>query len=381
MQPATWGCTPFRTAEGPNPNKVEGLAHQVRHFLPFVIHKDGSSTAAIGARANRSKRSHTGVMNPLGQLFADQKGVVTRRQLFAIGITKPALDRMLRRRDLVRMLPGVFLNHTGEPTWIQRAWAGTLFYAPAALGKTSALRVAHGPGWRPDRDGDPITIAVASDRRVQPQPGYVICRQAGFDDRVRGGSPPRVRMEEAVLDVAAEESSEMDALEVLAEACRGRHTTAERLLVALKQRQRLRRRDWLIATLEDVAAGKHSVLERDFVRLVQRPHGLPPALHQVSREGTVGTLYDDLRFEPFGLIVELDGRLFHASTRHRDRDLDRDLDAAVDGRRTVRLGWGQVHDRGCVTAARLSHLLTAAGWKGSPRPCSPVCPIAVQRVV
>jgi hypothetical protein len=320
-------------------------------------------------------------MNLLGQLFADQNGVVSRRQLVAIGTTKPALDRMLRRRELVRLLPGGFVNHTGQPTWIQRAWGGTLFYAPAALGKSSALRVVNGRGWHPERDADPITIAVAADRRVSPQPGYVICRQTGFDERVRSGSPPRVCLEDAVLDVAAEQSSEMDALEVIADACRSRRTTPERLLAALGQRLRLRRRDWLIATLEDVAAGTHSVLEHDFMRLVLRPHGLPPALHQVARIGTVSGLYDDLRFEPFGLIVELDGRLFHASSRQRDRDLDRDLDAAVEGRRTVRLGWGQVHDRPCVTALRIGQVLNVCGWRGTLRPCNPRCPIARANVV
>ncbi len=280
----------------------------------------------------------------------------------------------------MRLMPGVFINHTGQPTWIQRAWAGTLFYAPAALGKTSALRVANGPGWHPERDADPITITVSQGRRVKSRTGYVICRQGDFDDRVREGSPPRVRIEEAVLDVAAEQPFEMDALEVVADACRSRRTTPERLLAALHQRPRLRRRDWLIGILNDVAMGTHSVLENDFVRLVQRPHGLPPALHQVSWVGTVGKLYDDLTFEPFGLTVELDGRLFHASSHQRDRDLDRDLDALVDGRQTVRLGWGQVHNRGCHTAQRIGQLLEAGGWEGTLHPCGQGCVIALGRV-
>jgi hypothetical protein len=314
-------------------------------------------------------------MNALGRLFADQNGVVSRAQLHGIGIAKPEIDKMLRRRQLVRLMPGIFINHTGEPTWIQRAWAGTLFYAPAALGKESALRVVQGQGWHSERDKDPISITVAKDRHPQSRPGYAVCRQAGFDDRVRDGSPPRIRMEEAVIDVAADQPTEMGALEVIADACRSRRTTPGRLLTALAARQRLRRRDWLLAVLADVEAGTHSVLERDYVRLVVRPHGLPPALHQVAREGTAGKLYDDVVYEAFGVIIELDGALFHASSRQRDRDLDRDLDAAVDGRRTVRLGWGQVHDRGCVTAGRIGRVLQQSGWAGRARPCGPDCSI------
>jgi hypothetical protein len=64
--------------------------------------------------------------------------------------------------------------------------------------------------------------------------------------------------------------------------------------------------------------------------------------------------------------------MFHDSARARDRDLDRDLDAAVDGLSTVRLGWGQVFQRQCRTAARISDLLRARGWDGQPRRC-PSC--------
>ena len=316
--------------------------------------------------------------NPFDTLLADQAGVVTRAQLRGIGIAKAQLDRMVRRRELVRMLPGVFVNHTGDPTWIQRAWAGTLYYAPAALGKASALRAANGPGWQPELEAGPITITVDEDRHVRSRPGYLICRQVDFDQRVQAGGPPRVRIEQAVLDVAAERPSTMDALEVIADACRSRRTTPARLLAALQQRKRLRRRAWLLGVLQDVAEGSSSVLERDFVTLVERPHGLPAALRQVARAGVLGRRYDDVVYERYGVGVELDGALFHASSRQRDRDLDRDLDAAVEGRRTLRLGWGQVHARPCLTAARLAVILHAKGWAGRPTACSPGCPVEVE---
>ena len=43
------------------------------------------------------------------------------------------IARMLRRRDLVTVLPGVYVNHTGAQTWEQRAWAAVLYFWPAAL--------------------------------------------------------------------------------------------------------------------------------------------------------------------------------------------------------------------------------------------------------
>lgn len=68
------------------------------------------------------------------------------------------------------------------------------------------------------------------------------------------------------------------------------------------------------------------------------------------------------------MVVELDGRLFHDAATGRDRDLERDLDTATDGRSTVRLGWGQVFERPCTTAAKVGRLLQLAGLVGGGSP-------------
>jgi hypothetical protein len=53
--------------------------------------------------------------------------------------------------------------------------------------------------------------------------------------------------------------------------------------------------------------------------------------------------------------------------------MDRDLDAAVDGRTTIRLGYGQVFDRPCETALRVERLLHQHRWTGTAKPCGPDC--------
>jgi hypothetical protein len=60
--------------------------------------------------------------------------VVSRMQLVGLGLGDNDVRRMVRRKELVRVHRGVFLDHTGAPTWSQRAWAACLFYEPAALG-------------------------------------------------------------------------------------------------------------------------------------------------------------------------------------------------------------------------------------------------------
>lgn len=64
-----------------------------------------------------------------------QRGVIARRQLLERGATDNDVRRWVRRRDLARVLPGVFVDHTGPPSWSQRAWAGgTALLARGPLG-------------------------------------------------------------------------------------------------------------------------------------------------------------------------------------------------------------------------------------------------------
>ena len=86
-----------------------------------------------------------------------------------------------------------------------------------------------------------------------------------------------------------------------------------------------------------------------------------------------GTTYRDVDYPDYGLVVELDGRLWHRSTADRDRDLARDLVAKTEGRDTVRLGWGQVTRHSCATARHLGVLLGQRGWTGRVLG-SPTCP-------
>jgi hypothetical protein len=75
----------------------------------------------------------------LRYLLEVQDGVISRRQLLELGAAQHDVDRMLRRADLPRVQAGVYVNHTGPLTWVQRAWSAVLYYWPAALTQLSAL--------------------------------------------------------------------------------------------------------------------------------------------------------------------------------------------------------------------------------------------------
>lgn len=309
-------------------------------------------------------------MSRLGDLLRQQDGVIARAQLLESGHSPSQVRGMLRRRELALLLPGVYVVHTGEPTWLERSWAAVLHAWPAALSHESALRAEDGPGRRGFDESAPIHVAIAHGRKVRAVPGVAIHRRAHLDHHVLWNrTPPRVRTEEAVLDVAAAAASEIDAIAVIADAVGSRRTTAGRVQQALAGRQRIARRNFLDSVLGDVEQGACSVLEHGYLTRVERAHGIPAGERQV-RASLRGPVYRDVVYERFDQVVELDGRLDHTRVRDRAVDLDRDLAAAVERMHTVRLGWAQVFDRSCWTAEQIGLLLRVGGWKGATRRCS-----------
>ncbi|MGI8646131.1 MAG: hypothetical protein ACR2JD_07420 [Nocardioides sp.] len=305
-------------------------------------------------------------------LLLDQSGVVARRQLLGAGMRPHDIERWRRRKDLALVHPGVYVDQTGDPTWLQRAWAGVLWCGSgAALWGESALRAHEGPG--KETDQSLIHVAVDRMRGIDAPTGVRVHRKVRLDDRVLWNlRPARQRYEDAALEVALARRDRLDALGVLAGAVQQRRTTAGRLVDSLKTRPRASHRDWIEAVLRDLAEGTCSVLEHGYLTDVERAHGLPTSVRQATAKASVGLVYRDHEYD-VGLVVELDGRLFHDSARQRDRDLERDLDAALDGKDTRRLGWGQVFDRPCSTAGKVARLLCVRGWPGRPHGCAPDC--------
>lgn len=73
----------------------------------------------------------------MAALLVAQGGVITRTQVVQSGRRPHCIRRMLRRKNWVAVLPGIYVNHTGTPTWRQRVWAAVL---------DAALDIAEGAG-------------------------------------------------------------------------------------------------------------------------------------------------------------------------------------------------------------------------------------------
>lgn len=304
----------------------------------------------------------------LDDYLDNQSLVVSRAQLIGSGMSANSIRRLVRRRELSVVHPGIYLGHTGDPTWVQRSWAAVLHAWPAVLSGESALRAHEGPG-KSTRDVRVIEVAIETARTVIAPTNVRVRRIDRLSERALWNTgPPRLRYDDAAIDVASRARSDMDALSALADIVSSRRSTAARLAAELESRTRIPRRDWMRDVLTDIAEGTCSVLEHGYLRRVVRAHGLPIGERQMRDGDGSKVVYRDSG-HAHGLLVELDGRLFHDTATQRDVDMERDLDAAVAGKDTVRLGWGQVFDRPCRTAAKVAELHRARGWDGVPQNC------------
>ena len=136
-----------------------------------------------------------------------QDGVISRSQAEQCDATPADLPRLVRRREWARVHPGVFVNHTGPLTWQQRARAATLYAAPAERCAASRrCAAANGPGHRGHDEGgtDPGSRWIASRTVIVPRGRWGCTGWSTSRSRAQWNlAPPRLRIEEAVLDVGA----------------------------------------------------------------------------------------------------------------------------------------------------------------------------------
>lgn len=305
----------------------------------------------------------------LVQLLRDQDDVVDRGQLLMLGASASDVERFVRQRLLTRVHEGIYVAHTGPLTQRQREWVAVRAAWPAVLAGPSAL---------PGGSAGKVYVAVAHGRTLQLPEWVCMRRVVDLDERARWlRSPPRLRVEEALLDVMEEhvvKDAMAEAFAALARVVTSRETTPDRILARLQRRRRIRGRRIIEAMLIDARDGVCSVLERGYLRRVERPHGIPRGSRQHPSRATGGRTWQDVRYASFRLIVELDGTLGHTSAAARDADALRDLYELADSDElTVRATYGVVFRHGCRAARLIGSILRREGWNGELRRC-PQCP-------
>ena len=306
-------------------------------------------------------------MTGLDLLLAEQGGAVSRRQLLAAGMTAARVRWLVDSGRFGTLHPGVYAGFTGPVPALTRVWAAALYAGPAAAVGGQAALWLHGAD---DRVPDQVELCVPWQRRVRDQPGLRVVRRRDWERLVQfAPTPARLRLVEAMLDVSAT-CPEQEAAALVIQVVQRRLISADRLAQALAARAGHRWRGLLLELLEQVRDGVESPLERRYLLRVERPHGLPRGTRNATGQGR----RRDVRYQPFGVVIELDGAASHRP-ESRHRDFARDRSAVLNGDRVLVYGWTDVVAAPCRSAAEVGAVLNRNGWAGRARPCGPTCPL------
>lgn len=299
-----------------------------------------------------------------------QRGVLSRAQALQCGLTANGLQHRLRRDGpWQRLLPGIYLTVTGQPTWEQQQIAAVLHAGPDGLITGPAALLNYQLLRKVPRIVD---VLVPLDRqctgrgfvrvhRTLRMPASAVC-----DGPIRFAPPER-----AVADTARALADRVEARAVVASAVqRGQCTVAQ--LAAELQDGPIRGSANLRAVLDEVIAGIRSVPEGDLRSLITRA-GLPQPLYNARLYlGEVFLAQPDAWWPEFGVAVEVDSREWHLSPADWEQTMARHRRMSAAGAIVVHVSPRQLRHQ----SAQLATDLTGALRAGRPLPAIATRPLA-----
>ncbi|MFE6646686.1 hypothetical protein ACFVJS_09005 [Nocardioides sp. NPDC057772] len=271
-----------------------------------------------------------------------QGGLITRAQLAEAGMTRWSVAHRIASERWQLLSPTVVATTTGELGEEQRVWHAVLHAGAGAMaGALTAASLSGLQNWHRDE----LTVLVPYERgRPSALSGvrYVRSRRS----LCSVGSPPRCRIEPAVLLFAAADRSERTAQGVLAAVVQQQLTSSQSLLDWLDRLAPLRRAATLRRAIEDIEGGAQSLAEMD-VRRMCRSFGLAIPIRQVKRRDADGRVrYTDCEWrlrDGRTLVLEVDGG-FHMEAEHWEDDLARQRALAATDRIIVRCTARELRD-------------------------------------
>jgi very-short-patch-repair endonuclease len=294
------------------------------------------------------------------ELAADQGQVLSRPQLYALGVTRWEIRGQVRggRWQLIGdqsvALHNAELSPTGEH------WAAVFQGGPrACLDGGSALIAAGLERFEIDR----VRVSVPRGARVRRNQRFDIrqTRRWSADDILHTGIP-RTRVPTAAVRAALWARTDREATFVLTLVVQQRLTTPEALGVELLRVRRDKRRLLLHEVVNDLLGGAQSLGEIDIGRELRR-RGLPPPARQVLRRDRRNRYYLDLYWPDWKLVVEIDG-IHHTWAEHVVGDALRQNALALDGDTVLRLPLLGLRLEPDAFLDQIDSALRAAGWSG-----------------
>lgn len=266
-------------------------------------------------------------------LAKGQGGVVSRPQLYALGISRWEIRGQVRARRWQLVGDQSVCLHNGAIADRGHWWAAVFQGGPrACLDGASSLIAGGLERFEVER----VRVSVPRGARVRRNPRYNIRqpRRRSVDDVVRTGIP-RTRNDVAAVRGALWAVSDRQATYLLTPAVQQGLATADQLGHQALRIRRDKRRRLVHAVVNDLLDGARSLGELDVARELRR-RGLPPPTRQVLRKDARNRYFLDLYWPEFHLVVEIDG-IHHTWAENVVGDALRQNALALDGDTVLRL--------------------------------------------
>jgi hypothetical protein len=263
---------------------------------------------------------------------------------------------------------GVVVAHSGPLTPQQTLRVAVLWAGKgAALAGLTAARLQGFRGFDEKADSIHVLIpAVAHHTKRSIQPPFPVVvhysRHLAPADIHPARQPPQTRIARSLVDAAAWMGTDRGAQAVLAAGVQQRLVRVSDLAIEVERNERLRRRNVIKQTLDDIAGGAHALSELDFIRLVVRQFRLPEPDQQVSHRGEQGRRrWLDAVWESARLVVEIDGAAHIDVLTYWD-DMDRGNDLQLGHYRLLRFPAWVVRYQPDYVATQIRQALREAGY-------------------
>jgi very-short-patch-repair endonuclease len=266
-------------------------------------------------------------------LAAAQGGVVSRRQLYAAGVTRWEIRGQVKAGRWQLVGDQSVCLHNGPIQEHGHWWAAVFQGGPrACLDGASALVAGGLERYAVDR----IRVSVPRGSRVRRNRRYDIRQTRRWDPGdVATTGIRRTKPAVAAVRGAIWAKSDKQAAYLLTLAVQQGCVAVEALAHEVLRIRRDKRRLLLRVVVNDLLEGARSLGELDVGRELRR-RGLPPPARQVLRKDRKGRYYLDLYWPDYGLVVEIDG-IHHAWAENVVGDALRQNSLAMAGDTVLRL--------------------------------------------
>lgn len=292
-----------------------------------------------------------GESSQIDRLAARQHGVFNRRQARDAGFDHNAVGRRLDNGTWLKLDHSVYCVASAKPTWMRQLWAAFLSRPRALIGGRSAAALHGLEGFGPGR---PV-IVVPGSANARSNLARVI-RAEYFDqiETVRIGGLPVTSVEETIVTLASDLTvGKME--KVLDEAILSGTLRVE-VIQPIIERELGRRRKGIVSLrdlVEERAPWAPSVDSTYLEALLEKLlAGAPIPQWEREHPFTIGGVSSrvDVYVRLWSLVIEADGRAWHARVAAYETDRARDNALAAQGIQVIRLTYKMLTEdsEGCL---------------------------------